>query len=46
MFSRHPVTDILLAIIDHFHPTSPVTELAGTPWANNPNHTFLKSKNG
>jgi hypothetical protein len=38
--SRHPVTDQLLAIIDRFHPAPPVTEVAGTPWASNPSHTF------
>jgi len=38
--SKHPVTDQLLAIVERFHPAPPVCETIGTPWAENPGHTF------
>jgi hypothetical protein len=44
--SRHPVTDQLLAIVDRYHPAPPVSDVAGTSWATNPDHTNDDNKEG
>ena len=38
--SRHPVTDSLNAIVERFRPSPPHSEVAGTPWAENPDYTI------